>query len=80
MIITIIIIIHPPWDFDREDNNPVFLHDTLTHDDAPPPTLATKGWAVLQIRNLDKEQLAFWTAAVCDLELEHSNPVFPLGT
>ena len=30
----------PHYDLDLEDNKPIFLHDTLAHDDAPP----YQGW------------------------------------
>ena len=63
----------PQCDLNLEDSKPVFLHDTLAHDDASPYKVWSQKDQHLRRYRPDEHSLEFWTFPVTLTTTEQSN-------
>ena len=67
----------PNWDLHIQDSNLLFLHDTPAYDDVLPYWVWLQMIQQFRRYHLEKHQLNFLT--FCDLDCNHSNPIFSLA-
>ena len=67
--------ISPHCDLELEDSKPIFLHDTLAHDDASPYQIWLQKVQQLRRYRPDEQSLEFWTFPVTPWP-QQSNQVF----
>lgn len=69
----------PHFDLDLEDSKSGFLHDTTVHDDVSSYHYDQKRLSCF-LKIPSRQTSIDLSKLGCDLELEHSNPIFKLDT